>query len=322
MLDYGRLSQDLSGCAADDWVAALAGLSRDRLSDRAHGNLPAWCELLGSLPDVGRHRFDLKTSSVKARFDWPDQAFNPTREALLQLSPWRKGPFDIAGIRIDAEWRSNLKWDRLGSVISPLAGRRILDVGCGNAYYALRMRGAGARLVLGIDPTILFIVQFAAIQHFMQAEPVHVLPLRLHEIPRPAMLFDTTFSMGVLYHQRDPVQHLHQLKQTLRRDGELVLETMIVPGASSEVVVPDGRYARMRNVWQLPTRLRLSEWLAEAGFADIRGIEPTCTTIEEQRTTEWMPFESLAEALDPADSRKTVEGLPAPLRMIIVCRKA
>lgn len=322
MLDYGRLSLDLSGCAADDWVAALTGLSRDRLSDRAHGKLPAWRELLGSLPDVGRHRFDLTTASVKTRFDWPDQAFHPTREALLQLAPWRKGPFDIAGIRIDAEWRSNLKWERLGSIISPLAGRRVLDVGCGNAYYAWRMRGAGARLVLGIDPTILFIVQFAAIQHFMQAEPVHILPLRLHELPQPAMLFDTTFSMGVLYHQRDPHEHLQQLLDTLRPGGELVMETLILPGSKNAVRTPESRYARMRNIWHLPTVTALEEWLGKAGFCNIRTVDVTSTSVAEQRSTEWMSFESLSAALDPEDPTQTIEGWPAPTRAVVICNVA
>ena len=320
MLDCERLGLDLSGCAADDWVSDLVNVSRDNLNDSKHGNLPGWRAVLESLPDVGKHRFELTTPSVKTRFDWPGQAMNQARQSLLQLAPWRKGPFDIAGISIDTEWRSDLKWDRLSKAISPLSDRRILDVGCGNGYYALRMRGAGAKLVLGVDPTILFVVQFAAIRHFMQAEPVHVLPLRLQELPGPPALFDTTFSMGVLYHQRDPLQHLLQLKQTLRRDGELVLETLIVPGESSEVVVPEDRYARMRNVWHLPTRLRLTEWLAESGFTDIRCINETFTTTGEQRATEWMPFESLTDALDPADSRKTVEGLPAPLRIIVVCR--
>lgn len=320
MLDYERLGLDLSGCAADDWVSDLLDMSRDNLHDSKHGKLPGWRAVLESLPDVGKHRFDLTTPSVKTRFDWPYQSMKQARQSLLQLAPWRKGPFDIAGISIDTEWRSELKWDRLSKAISPLPNRRILDVGCGNGYYALRMRGAGAKLVLGVDPTVLFVAQFAAIRHFMQDEPVHVLPLRLHDLPRPPMLFDTTFSMGVLYHQRDPLQHLRQLKQTLRRDGELVLETLIVPGDSSEVVVPEDRYARMRNVWHLPTRPRLTEWLAESGFTDIRNIDETFTTMGEQRKTEWMPFESLAEALDPADPQQTIEGLPAPLRIIIVCR--
>jgi hypothetical protein len=30
-----------------------------------------------------------------------------------------------------------------------------------------------------------------------------------------------------------------------------------------------------------------------------------------------MPFESLAEALDPADSTRTIEGWPAPHRVVV-----
>jgi tRNA (mo5U34)-methyltransferase len=41
------------------------------------------------------------------------------------------------------------------------------------------------------------------------------------------------------------------------------------------------------------------------------------TTIEEQRTTAWMPYESLAESLDPHDPSLTVEGLPAPTRVVM-----
>ena len=183
------------------------------------------------------------------------------------------------------------------------------------------MRGLGARLVVGIDPTLLFVIQFAALTHFMQPEPVYVLPLRLHELPDAEPGFDTTFSMGVLYHQRNPIEHLMQLRNTLCDDGELVLETLIVTGQESEVVVPVERYARMRNVWHLPTLKRLEEWLLEAGFVDIRVVDQTETSTDEQRSTEWMPFESLREALDPSDPARTVEGLPAPLRAVLVCKR-
>jgi tRNA (mo5U34)-methyltransferase len=95
-----------------------------------------------------------------------------------------------------------------------------------------------------------------------------------------------------------------------------------MPGDKSELVVPEGRYARMRNVWHLPTVKRLHEWLDEAGFTDIRVIDQTLTTTDEQRTTEWMPFESLQEALDPSDASQTVERLPAPLRVVMICKNA
>jgi tRNA (mo5U34)-methyltransferase len=320
MPDFDQLRADLVGFSSEEWISALVAASRTRISDAAHGKLSDWRETLRTLPDTGKHGFDLRTPVITSRFDWTEETKCLARECLLRLNPWRKGPFNISGIEIDAEWRSDLKWKRLEESISPLAGRQVLDVGCGNGYYSLRMRGFGASSVLGIDPTLLYVIQFAAITHFMRPEPVHILPLRLHELPAAAPLFDTTFSMGVLYHQRDPMQHLSQLKQTLRRNGELVLETLIAPGDTSGVVIPDDRYARMRNVWHLPTLQRLTEWLGETGFADICVIDKTCTTTDEQRTTEWMPFESLREALDPADSSKTVEGLPAPLRAIITCK--
>ena len=82
------------------------------------------------------------------------------RALLMRLAPWRKGPFDIGGVHIDAEWRSDLKWQRVEGAIESLAGRRVLDVGCGNGYYALRMADAGADAVLGIDPTLLYVMQF------------------------------------------------------------------------------------------------------------------------------------------------------------------
>ena len=322
MIDVDQLHGDLTGFASDEWIAALVAVSQDKLSDDAHGDLPRWREAIASLPDSGKHAFDLSSPSVSARIDWDDREQGLARENLLQLSPWRKGPFNIGDIEIDSEWRSDLKWSRFENAISPLHDRRILDVGSGNGYYALRMRGLGARLILGIDPTILYVAQFAALTHFMQTEPVHILPLRLHELPADSPLFDTTFSMGVLYHQRDPLEHLRQLKETLRSDGELVLETLIAPGDASDVVIPEGRYARMRNVWHLPTAKRLTEWLIESGFTEVRVVDQTHTKYEEQRSTEWMSFESLREALDPFDSSKTVEGLPAPLRATVVCNRS
>ncbi|VEC80284.1 tRNA (mo5U34)-methyltransferase [Raoultella ornithinolytica] len=41
------------------------------------------------------------------------------------------------------------------------------------------------------------------------------------------------------------------------------------------------------------------------------GLSDVCaTTTEEQRRTEWMITESLADFLDPEDNSKTLEGYP------------
>lgn len=58
--------------------------------------------------------------------------------------------------------------------------------------------------------------------------------------------------MGVLYHRRSPIDHLTDLRDCLRSGGELVLETLVIEGKQGEVLVPEGRYARMRNVWFYP----------------------------------------------------------------------
>jgi tRNA (mo5U34)-methyltransferase len=73
----------------------------------------------------------------------------------------------------------------------------------------------------------------------------------------------------------------------------------------------------MRNVWSLPTVPRLMHWLEATGYEDIEVIDQTMTTTDEQRSTDWMTFESLREALDPEDPTKTVEGWPAPHRVVV-----
>jgi tRNA (mo5U34)-methyltransferase len=112
--------------------------------------------------------------------------------------------------------------------------------------------------------------------------------------------------MGVLYHQRSPIGHLRRISTTLRPGGQLVLETIFVPGDDSFACTPADRYARMRNVWLLPTIAELTTWMRRTGYRDIKVIDQSITTTEEQRSTEWMTFDSLREALDPDDPTKTV----------------
>ena len=282
---------------AKDWPESLLPLSTSRLSPNAHGDAPKWLAALERLRDAAASPAERKA-------------------ALLELSPWRKGPFHVGGVDIDAEWRSDMKWSRVQTAIEPLAGRNVLDVGCGNGYYALQMRKAGARHVVGIDPTILYVMQFLAVNAFERDDKVCVLPLRLHEVPA-APVFDSVFSMGVLYHQRSPIDHLRDLRAMLKPGGQLVLETLFVPGDESFACTPPGRYARMKNVWLLPTIAELTTWLERSRFRDVNVVDTALTTVDEQRSTEWMTFESLADALSPEDPTRTVEGWPAPRRVVV-----
>ena len=296
LIRFDALAGQLSAMGLERWVESLAAICSTRMSASTHGDFRRWQEVL----------LALETAAPADR-----------KALLLQLAPWRKGPFDVGGVEIDSEWRSDLKWSRVADSIEPLAGRKVLDVGCGNGYYALEMRKAGADLVIGVDPTLLFVMQFVAVNQFFKDPAVFVLPLRLEELPPANNAFDTTFSMGVLYHQRSPVDHLRQLRTTLRPGGQLVLETIFVPGEESYACTPSDRYARMRNVWLLPTIAELTTWMWRSGYRDIEVVDTSITSIDEQRSTEWMPFESLREALDPDDPSRTIEGWPAPHRAVV-----
>jgi tRNA (mo5U34)-methyltransferase len=320
VLNLDALFRDLDEVGLATWRDMLTPVLREHLSVSAHGNLAHWNEIVADLP-VAESEWappDLDAVVIGDSKLATEEA-GRIESLLYGLRPWRKGPFNVHGIDLNAEWRSDMKWNRIRNAIAPLDGRNVLDVGCGNGYYAFRMKLAGAARITGIDPTLLFVCQFQALKRISGARSIHVLPLRLHELPPESKSFDTTFSMGVLYHQRDPVRHLVELRNTLRPGGELVVESLVIPGDLPTILQPEDRYARMRNVWHIPTVPALISWLEEAGLNNIQVADISKTTTNEQRTTHWMPFESLAEALDPEDSSLTIEGLPGPLRAVLTC---
>ncbi|EXJ16320.1 tRNA 5-methoxyuridine(34)/uridine 5-oxyacetic acid(34) synthase CmoB [Imhoffiella purpurea] len=315
--------EQLERTALAPWRSGLEEAVLERLGPGAHGDLPAWETALAELPDLPGAAVVLTDSCVGLQGPDPLSAETEARlrETLMRLHPWRKGPYRLQGLHLDTEWRSDWKWDRLADALSPLDGRLVLDVGCGNGYHAWRMLGAGAGLVMGIDPTLLYVVQFQAINRYLGDDRLSVLPLGIEHLPAGITGFDTVFSMGVFYHRRSPMDHLLELGRLLRPGGELVLETLVLEGEGDSVLVPPGRYASMRNVWFIPTVDALKVWLGRCGFTEVRAVDVSRTTREEQRSTDWMRFQSLPDYLDPEDPSLTVEGLPAPIRAILIARR-
>ena len=298
----------------------LARQVSERFAPDTHGDMPRWQVALARLPDLavcGRSMGDRVTVHGQAT---ADQRTNLV-EAFRALHPWRKGPFSLFGVDIDTEWRSDWKWQRVRPHLAPLTGKRVLDVGCGNGYFGWRMLEAGADLVVGVDPTLVFCLQHQAVNHYMASTLNWVLPLRFEALPQPDQTggFDTVFSMGVVYHRRDPEAHVRALFEHTRPGGQVVLESLVVENGGP--LAPSGRYARMRNVHLIPDANRMLGWLSAAGFLEPQIVDVTPTSVEEQRSTAWMAFESLAEALDPVNPDLTVEGHPRPVRAIALARK-
>jgi len=345
-LDEAGLRAALADSRLAPWTDALIEAVNTRTETIQHGDLPRWQAALDALPDLPVTRIDLDHEAGVAvltdkdiaadqaaksqSIDAPDERNDATellnkddnaqllQRALEGLMPWRKGPYRIANVTIDTEWRSNWKWNRIYPHITPLQERTVLDVGCGNGYHMWRMRSQGASSVLGIDPSMLFHMQFQALQRYINDSAVNLLPLTMETMPANMHCFDTVFSMGVLYHRKDPHTHLNELMQSLKPGGEMVLETLVSLGEEKTELKIDGRYARMRNIWTLPSVPMLARWMIETGFTNIRCVSVDITSRLEQRTTQWMPYESLTESLDPEDLSLTVEGLPRPRRAVMI----
>jgi len=321
MIDFGRFYQQIAVGPLAKWLDVLPAQISEWQRENLHGHFRDWYKSLEYLPLLEPQKLDLLHSVTADRDDISDRHRQGIEKLLRNLMPWRKGPYFLYGTHINTEWRSDWKWERVLPHISPLAGRTVLDVGCGSGYHMWRMIGAGAHLVVGIDPMQLFLVQFEAVRKLLNDDRrVHMLPLGIEQLP-VLQAFDTVFSMGVLYHRRSPLDHLLQLKNQLVNGGELVLETLVIEGDVNQVLVPGERYAQMRNVFFIPSAEALKSWLEKSGFVDVRIVDFALTTTEEQRRTDWMISESLAEFLDPDDPGKTVEGYPAPLRAVLVATK-
>ncbi len=299
-----------------DWLHPLIDQSIARLSGDSHGDLPAWRSALSDLPDVSDFFDGHRPAPILG--GRPDHKVE-LEPLLMALHPWRKGPLEIAGCRIDTEWRSDWKWARIAPHID-LHGKTVLDIGSGNGYYGWRMLGSGAKRVVGIDPTLVFVMQWLAAHHCAGDVSNWVLPLGVDQLPRESRSFDAVFSMGVLYHRKNPIDHLRHLRRLLRPRGELVLETLVLNDPGVEQLNPDGRYARMRNVWSVPSLPLLEQWLEEAGLPGAQLLDVSTTTTAEQRSTAWMHFESLEQCLDPRHPERTIEGYPSPTRAALMVK--
>ena len=285
-----------------------------------NGNIPKWSVAIEELKTIPKTKIELNEPYISIGQNGNNTKIIET--ALKRLLPWRKGPFIFDNLKLESEWQGGLKWQRLQNHITPLKNRRVLDVGAGNGYFTLRMAIEGASKALGIEPFLLFNYQYAAIKSLSNSKiNAMLLPIRLEEMPKLA-IFDSVFSMGVLYHQRDHMQHLSQLMEMMAPDAELILETLVVEGPNGYSLIPDGRYAQMRNVHCLPSIETLKSWLVKANFKNIKVIDINKTTPEEQRKSEWIGDNaaSLEDFLDPSDSSLTKEGHPAPTRVIIICQ--
>lgn len=233
---------------------------------------------------------------------------------MLELLPWRKGPFRINDLLIDSEWNSDMKWKRFQALKINLKDKSVLDVGSGNGYYAFRMLGMKAKQILCLEPNLMHVSQFAAINRFFNSKKIRMIPERLELSGIKNTKFDRVFSMGLLYHQRDPQEHLNDLKGLLKTDGQIIVETIIAPDEYDIALEPSDRYASMPNVHYVHTDKGCKSIFEALQLNLVSESDSILTSNFEQRQTRWMPFKSFEAALNSDNKSLTIEGYPAPSR--------
>lgn len=237
------------------------------------------------------------------------------------LVPWRVGPYQLGTLTIDAEWQSHIKWTRICSLLGEVSEKRIADIGASNGYFLFKLLQHNPALALGFDPIDRCWLQFSVLHKLIQDSRLGFVPTGLMTLEAFPEFFDVVLCMGVLYHQRDPFLACKRLYHSVRPGGRVVLESLVIPEQGSHLLVPKERYAKMRNAWIIPTPEALESLLLRAGFTDPKIHHFGPITTSEQRRTEWAPYESLADFLDPNDSSRTIEGYPAPHSAAVVAIK-
>lgn len=319
---YRRLLENSVSNVPDGWQSECAAQLSEIFAKPGHGHFPIWQQAVEQLAHFTPTSIDLNQAVPRIGSATDVDTPEIIQQGLMQLQPWRKGPFDFCGINLDAEWRCDLKWQRLAPHLPNLSSKTVLDVGCGNGYYMLRMLGCGAKQVIGVDPTLIFMAQFYALtQNVQPSLNAHLLPLPFEQLSPQLNQFDVVFSMGVLYHRRNPNEHCQHLYARVADQGWCLLETLVLNVAGDQQLIPRDRYAGMRNVWSIPSPECVMKWLRQNGFVDVQCHSIDITSIHEQRATQWMHNYSLKNFLHPDDVNLTIEGHPAPARAFFSARK-
>ncbi len=290
----------------------LAAIRYEREQWMHWKNIKPLREALEALPDVACEMVLGDTVAFVAN-ETPEM--EQIEAAARAMMPWRKGPFDLFGLFIDTEWRSDKKYNLLRPFFD-LRGKRVADIGCNNGYYLFRMLEDAPKKLVGFDPSALYKTQFDFINHFAKTEIVYEL-LGVEHLPYYEEKFDVIFCLGVLYHRSDPVAMLKALAKGLDEGGEVFLDTFMIDGEEEICLTPAGSYSKIPNIYFVPTVKALENWCRRAGFGGFEVLATSVTTADEQRKTEWIEGQSLEDFLDPDDSSKTVEGYPAPKRVYV-----
>lgn len=326
MLDesLGYIAPDYLEKYNDDLESeTILAIRQERQTQLFEAKTKRYYQAVQAVRDIESNKFDFSGSVIKVgeadelSFE-QQQRFN---HSLKAFCPWKKGPFELFGTLIDAEWRSDWKWERILPQIQSLTDRKVADIGCHNGYFMFRMAHQKPACVIGFEPYAKHLWNFQLVQNIVRQEMLHFELLGVEHIDLYPDFFDTIFCLGILYHHTDPVGLLRKLHKSLKKTGEIIIDCQGIPGDLPVALTPEKRYAQARGIWFLPTQSCLKNWINRAGFNNVNCFFAEPLSTEEQRRTTWADIDSLSEFLDQTNSSLTIEGYPAPWRYYVIAHK-
>lgn len=266
---------------------------------------------------------DFSTDSVRIGVaeDLTLQEQQTVQQVLRGFMPWRKGPFSVFGVAIDAEWRSERKWNRIVPELPDMTGKIIADIGCNNGYYMFRMAHHQPAYVLGFEPSIQHYYTFNTLNTFAAQNMLRVELLGIEHLQLFPESFDVIFCLGILYHRPSPLDALRDLHRALKPGATVFIESQAIPGDDPVALFPQTTYAKVPGTWFVPTASCLANWLTRTGFNSVRLFCNHAMGSGEQRQTPWMPFESYEDFIDKNNPALTIEGYSAPHRVFFKAEK-
>ncbi len=293
----------------------LKKIRLERLRWHEWKNIKTLRENLANLPETSNISYKLENCIKIYKQDIKLETLKKIQDLAWQLRPWRKGPFELFDTFIDSEWKSYIKYNLLEPYFN-LKDKCVADIGCNNGYYLFRMLEQMPKKLVGFDPSIHYKTQFDFINHFIKS-PIEFELLGIEHLPFYENKFDIIFCLGVLYHRSDPINALKALKNSLNKDGYVILDTFMIDGDEPYALTPEDRYSKIPNIYFIPTIKALENWCKRAKFTNFEVLEIKKTEINEQRKTKWIQGESLENFLDKDNKNLTIEGYPAPKRVYV-----
>ena len=269
----------------------------------------SWSDFSGDIVQIGRSA------------DVNNEERELIRKVMKGFMPWRKGPFSIFGIDIDAEWRSERKWNRLLPELPSLEGKLVADIGCNNGYYMFRAAHHKPGFVLGFEPYVHHYYTFQTLNGFASLENLEVELFGVEHIHLFPECFDIIFLLGIIYHRPSPIDALRDIFSALKPGGSLLIESQAIPGNEPIALFPENTYAKVPGTWFVPTGACLHNWLKRTGFSNIKLFCTHPMSSKEQRQTDWMIFESYEDFIDKENAELTIEKYPAPWRVFFKAEK-